>query len=85
LKLSLNHLAGQVFDPIVWHNPGSLRSELQLAVAQQDAARTVRVNTLISTANGRYDFSQTNLNRAFPDVRPISFNDWFVAKWSGQQ
>ena len=77
-------LAGQVFDPIVWHNPASLRSELQLAAAQQDTAHGTRIQTLIATANGRYDFAQPNLNRAFPEVRPISFEDWFVVKWNGQ-
>ncbi|KAK5170442.1 uncharacterized protein LTR77_005030 [Saxophila tyrrhenica] len=85
LVATVSRLKGQVFDPITWHNPASLRSELQLAAAQQDTARGTRIQTLIATANGRYDFSQPNLNRAFPDIRPISFNDWFVAKWSGQQ
>ncbi|KAK3052402.1 hypothetical protein LTR09_006612 [Extremus antarcticus] len=85
LVATVSRLKGQVFDPIVWHNPASLRSELQLAAAQQDTARGTRVQVLIATANGRYDFSQPNLNRAFPDTKPITFQDWFVAKWSGQQ
>jgi hypothetical protein len=80
----LIQFSGQVFDPIVWHNPSSLRSEFELAIAQQDRSKAMQIQTHIATANGRYDFTQPNLNRAFPDIRPISFQDWFVAKWSGQ-
>lgn len=76
---------GQQFNPIQWHNPDSLRSELQLATAQQDQTRAIRLHTLIATAEGKYDFADANLNRAFRDIRPISFKDWFVAKWNLQQ
>lgn len=75
---------GRMFNPIQWHNPASLRSELQLASAQQDAARGTRILAHIATAEGRYDFTQANLNRAFTSIRPISFQDWFAAKWNTQ-
>lgn len=70
-----------MFNPIQWHNSDSLRSELQVAALQEDSARQIRLQALIATAEGRYDFSQPNLNQRFPNVRTISFQDWFVAKW----
>ena len=79
-----DQISGQMFNPIRYHNPASLRSELQLAVAQGDNARIVRLHAHIATAEGRYDFSQPNLNRAFPGIRPIPFRDWFIAKWNLQ-
>lgn len=74
-------LKGRMFDPIRWHGSASLRSELESAVAKQDSQEAAQLHALIATAEGRYDFTDPNLNRAFPDVRPISFGDWFVAKW----
>lgn len=41
----------------------------------------IRLLALIATAEGRYDFTQTNLNQLFPDVRTVSFQTWFLAKW----
>ncbi|KAK4896133.1 hypothetical protein LTR27_005990 [Elasticomyces elasticus] len=77
----VQRLRGQDFDPIQWHNPASLRSALELATAQQDRATMLRLHALIATAEGRFDFAQTNLNQLFPDVRTISFQTWFLAKW----
>ncbi|KAK3722397.1 hypothetical protein LTR37_002388 [Vermiconidia calcicola] len=84
LVAAVQRLKGQAFNPIQWHNPASLRSELQLAAAQRDSARGIRIHTLIATAEGRYDFSEPALNRLFPDVRPMPFQDWFIAKWNQQ-
>jgi hypothetical protein len=66
-------------------NPESLRHELRLATAQQDQARIIKLHALLATAEGRYDFSQPNMNLAFPDVRCMAFQDWFIAKWNLQQ
>ena len=74
--------AGQPFNPIQWHNPDSLRSELQLQLAQGDDKNATKTNALIATAEGRYDFQQPSLNYAFPEITPISFQDWFIAKWN---
>lgn len=82
---STNEHLGEVFDPIYGHNPASLRSELQVARVQQDAARVIRLHTLIATAEGRYDFTLSDtsrsLNHLFPDVRLKTFQEWFVEKW----
>ena len=76
---------GQRFNPIMLDTPESLRHELALANAQQDQGRILRLHALLATAEGRYDFSQPNMNRAFPDVQPMPFRDWFIAKWNLQQ
>ncbi|KAK5135869.1 hypothetical protein LTR08_004518 [Meristemomyces frigidus] len=78
---------GRLFNPVQWHTLASLRSSLQLAVARGDADSQLQLHALIATAEGRYDFVQTendSLNHRFPDVRPITFGDWFVAKWGRQ-
>ncbi|KAK4546911.1 hypothetical protein LTR36_001643 [Oleoguttula mirabilis] len=82
LVLLVQRLKGRLFNPIQWHNPESLRSELRLAALQEDNERQLRLHTLIATAEGRYDFTQPNLNQRFPDVRVTSFEEWFIAKWS---
>lgn len=64
--------------------PESLRHELALASAQQDPTRMIRLHALLATAEGRYDFSQPNMNRAFPDIVTMPFQDWFIAKWNLQ-
>ncbi len=64
-----------------WHNPGSLRSALELATARQDGASVVRLHSLLATAEGRYDYTQTNLNQMFPEVQTVSFQAWFLGKW----
>jgi len=75
---------GQMFHPCQWHNAGTLRSELQVATLQQDRGRAIRAHALIATTEGRYDFTQPNLNRHFPNVATLSFQDWFVRKWQLQ-
>lgn len=75
-------VAGRLFTPIQWHNPDSLRSELRLAVLQEDNERQIRLHSLIATAEGRYDFTQPNLNQHFPDVRITPFQEWFIRKWN---
>ncbi|EMC99005.1 hypothetical protein BAUCODRAFT_145992 [Baudoinia panamericana UAMH 10762] len=72
---------GQVFDPLVWHGPGSLHSALQLATAAGNAAEQIRLHTLIATAEGRYDFTQPDLNNRFPEVQTIPFRTWFIMMW----
>jgi len=49
-----------------------------------DIQRTNRLHMLIATAEGRFDFqTPAYLNAAFPDVQPISFQDWLVRNWAG--
>ncbi|KAI8234998.1 Oxidoreductase swnR [Colletotrichum sp. SAR 10_99] len=38
------------------------------------------VQRLIATADGRYDFRQTNLNEAV-DIEPVSFRVWLESQW----
>ncbi|WPH02588.1 Hypothetical protein R9X50_00545300 [Acrodontium crateriforme] len=81
LVILAQRLRGVMFNPITWHNSESLRTELQLAITQQDDEQQTRLSALISTAEGHYDYQHADLNQRFPDLRPIPFPDWFVAKW----
>nr|OQO29496.1 hypothetical protein B0A51_03024 [Rachicladosporium sp. CCFEE 5018] len=84
LVLVAQHLKKQSFNPSVMHNPATLRAELAVAAAQGDRPRGIRLQTLIATAEGRYDFTQPNMNAAFPDITPKRFAQWFVEKWDLQ-
>ena len=85
LRTVLTLLTGQRFNPIMLDTPESLRHELLLATAQQDQARAIKLHALLATAEGRYDFTQTNLHGYFPDFRLMPFQDWFIAQWNFQQ
>ncbi|KAF2185734.1 NAD(P)-binding protein [Zopfia rhizophila CBS 207.26] len=66
-----------------WHTPDTLRYELTLAQMAGDIPRQRRLFTLIATAEGRYDFATpAYLNAQFPDIRPVSFRDWFTRNWA---
>lgn len=73
--------SGQRFDA-QWHGPTTLRAELQVAVAQDDQARQIRIQALINTAEGCYDFTQPDLNQHFNEVRTVDFATWFTRKWN---
>ncbi|KAK1819941.1 hypothetical protein LTR12_005663 [Friedmanniomyces endolithicus] len=81
LVLRVQELRGHEFNEVEWHNPGSLRLALELATARQDGASVVRLHSLLATAEGRYDYTQTNLNQMFPEVQTVSFQAWFLGKW----
>ena len=76
---------GERFQPFVVHNIDSLRTELAAAAAQGDRARGIKLQMLIATAEGRYDFTQRNLNAAFPGLQVERFASWFVKKWDLEQ
>ena len=76
---------GERFQPFVVHNIDSLRTELAAAAAQGDRARGIKLQMLIATAEGRYDFTQRNLNSAFPGLQVERFASWFVKKWDLEQ
>lgn len=71
----------QRFQPLTNHNPSTLRAELATAAARGDRARGMKLQMLIATAEGRYDFAQHNLNSAFPRLQVERFASWFVQKW----
>lgn len=75
---------GERFQPFVVHNVDSLRTGLAAAAAQGDRARGIKLQMLIATAEGRYDFTQ-NLNAAFPGLQVERFASWFVKKWDLEQ
>lgn len=74
----------QTFNPMTSHTPATLRAELLVAATSGDRPRGMRLQALIATAEGRYDFTQPNLNAAFPDLVPERFQQWFQRKWQLQ-
>lgn len=71
---------GRSFE-ISGHTRSSLQDALTYARAVGDHARETRVHHLITTAEGRYDFANTNLNQLV-SVRAESFRDWLLRVWS---
>jgi hypothetical protein len=71
---------GRAFE-ISGHTRSSLQDALTYARAVGDHAREARVHHLIATAEGRYDFVNTNLNQLV-SLRPESFRDWLIRVWS---
>ncbi|TKA80026.1 hypothetical protein B0A49_02304 [Cryomyces minteri] len=80
----VQQLKGTTFNPIQWHNPASLRSALILAVSQHDVPEQWRLQNLIATSAGRFDFVQPNLNAQFPAIQPLRFDDWLSRNWELQ-
>jgi hypothetical protein len=76
---------GERFQPFIVHNINSLRTELAAAAVQGDRARGIKLQMLIATAEGRYDYTQRNLNAAFPGLQVERFASWFVKKWDLEQ
>jgi hypothetical protein len=58
----------------------SLQDVLTVAQALHDDTREQRIQHLITTAEGRYDFSSINLN-SMVNIIPQTFRDWLVQAW----
>lgn len=81
---AVERMKGREFNPKSYHDPASLRSELQIAAINEDRDRQIQLHALIATAEGRYDYTEFNANQLFPDVETIKFSNWFVAKWTSE-
>ncbi|KAI8162096.1 hypothetical protein K4K49_012108 [Colletotrichum sp. SAR 10_70] len=57
-----------------------LQSDLSSYEQRQNWDQWWNVQRLIATADGRYDFRQTNLNEAV-DIEPASFRVWLESQW----
>ncbi|KAM0719648.1 hypothetical protein Q7P37_003779 [Cladosporium fusiforme] len=84
LALLVQKLKNEKFQPYVVHSLPTLRAELALAAGKGDWGRGMRLHALIATAEGRYDFSQRNLNNAFPGLQVERFEAFFIRKWELQ-
>jgi hypothetical protein len=86
LSILANHFQSEEgFQPFIVHNIHTLRAEFAAAAARQDRARCMKVQMMIATVEGRYDFTQRNLNTAFPGLQVERFANWFVKKWDIEQ
>ncbi|KEF58424.1 uncharacterized protein A1O9_06350 [Exophiala aquamarina CBS 119918] len=71
---------GRAFE-ISGHTRSSLQDALTYARAVGDQSREIRMHHLIATAEGRFDFVNTNLNQLV-SFRPEGFREWLVRSWS---
>ena len=79
----LIHLLGRLFNNVEWQNPAGLQYQMTMAQMAGDVQRQRRLFTLIATAEGRYDYAiPAYLNTQFPDIRPMTFRDWFTRNWA---
>ena len=78
-------LTEERFQPFIVHNVNSIRTALAAAAVQGDRARGIKLQMLLATAEGCYDFTQRNLNAAFPGLQVERFAGWFVKKWDLEQ
>jgi hypothetical protein len=65
------------------HTRKSVADALVYARAVHDKARELQLHHLVATAEGRYDFAETNLNQLI-NLRPESFHDYLVRVWSNR-
>ena len=63
------------------HTRNSVTDALTYARAVNDKARELQLQHLVATAEGRFDFVETNLNQLL-NLQPESFRDYLVRVWS---
>ncbi|KAM0706280.1 hypothetical protein Q7P35_005605 [Cladosporium inversicolor] len=85
LTILVQRIKKERFQPFIVHNVNSIRTALAAAAVQGDRARGIKLQMLLATAEGRYDFTQRNLNAAFPGLQVDRFAGWFVKKWDLEQ
>ncbi|KAJ4518905.1 hypothetical protein HRR78_001116 [Exophiala dermatitidis] len=76
-------IQGRPFE-ISGHTISSLHDALTYARAVGDRGREIRIQQLIATAEGRYDFADMNLHPPLVPVWPERFRDWLARVWSSQ-
>ncbi|KAF2746260.1 NAD(P)-binding protein [Sporormia fimetaria CBS 119925] len=89
-RISINALVeliktcrGRPYSNISYQTPDTIRYELSLAQMSGDVNKQRRLLTHLAAAEGRYDFATpAYLNASFPDIKPISFRDWFMRNWA---
>ncbi|KAL2405798.1 hypothetical protein ABEF95_003407 [Exophiala dermatitidis] len=76
-------IQGRPFE-ISGHTISSLHDALTYARAVGDRGRETRIQQLIATAVGCYDFADVNLHPPLVPVWPERFRDWLARVWSSQ-
>jgi hypothetical protein len=80
MRASIDLYSGRQFYNVEWQNPAGLQYQITMAQMAGDVARQRRLTTLIETAEGHYDCATpAYLNSAFPDVQPMTFQQWFLS------
>ena len=65
------------------HTNETLQSQLQLAISSHNAHEQLRMQTLMATGAGSFDFTDYNLNRMV-NITPVSFENWLESAWANR-
>jgi hypothetical protein len=76
---NISHCIGRDFERANYTKE-SLQDDLTVAQALHEETREQRIQHLITTADGRYDFGSINLNSLI-NITPQSFRDWLTQVW----
>lgn len=77
-------IPGRQFYPIEWQDTANLQYQMTMAQIAGDTPKQRKLATLIETAENNYAFtSPAYLNSLFPDIVPMSFQNWFTRKSRG--
>jgi hypothetical protein len=79
-QANIDHPLGRDFERANYTKE-SLQDVLTVAQALRDETREQRIQHLITTAEGRYDFNSANLN-SMVNIVPQTFQEWLVQAWS---
>lgn len=79
-RTNYHHLIGRDFERASYSRE-SLQDVLTVAQALRDETREQRIQHLITTAEGRYDFGSFNLN-SMVNIIAQPFQDWLRQAWS---
>ena len=75
-------MLGRSFETVL-HNPLTLNHALSIAASAQDWAKVARVQSLLATTEGQYDYLAAPLNNMV-DFAPVPFATWLGEAWKGQ-
>ncbi|KAI5793171.1 hypothetical protein EDC01DRAFT_88042 [Geopyxis carbonaria] len=45
--------------------------------------QVMQIDSLMATHRGEFDFTDPDLNKAFPEVKPVTLEDWLTDAWKG--
>lgn len=62
-----------------------LHDQLSAAEAANDLPGVLRIDLLLATQRGEFDFETANLNAMFPDIETVKLKDWLEAVWKDEE
>ncbi|KAI9803092.1 MAG: hypothetical protein M1833_001162 [Piccolia ochrophora] len=82
LVAQAEHVKGQPFERS-WYGPNALHDHLAFARHVNDVGQQYRMQALVATLEGCYDFPDSPLN-SMVDFAPMPFATWLQQVWAGE-